>query len=59
MFELHCHACGQDHIVGPRSIRSFHNTADGPVAYVRCPRGHDLVRSFRDARGAAPVAAVG
>jgi hypothetical protein len=50
MFDIHCHICNCRYLVGTRSITSFHNTSEGPVAYVRCPRGHTLLRSFRDAR---------
>lgn len=61
MFEIHCHVCDSHQLVGARSIRSLHNTADGPLAYVESPCGHLLVRYFRDARRtsgtAAPTAA--
>jgi hypothetical protein len=50
MFNLHCHICQRQYLVGSRSISSFHNTSDGPIAYARCPRGHVLFRSFRDDR---------
>ncbi len=47
MFLLHCSGCaeaeGQRHLVGTDSIQSLHNTADGPIAYVRCPHGHTVV----------------
>lgn len=47
MFDVHCHHCDRSYLVGTRSIASFHNTSDGPIAYVRCPAGHLLVRNFR------------
>jgi hypothetical protein len=50
MFDIHCHRCDRPYLVGTRSIVSFHNTSEGPVAYVSCPQGHVLLRSFRDAR---------
>jgi hypothetical protein len=53
MFDIHCDACGHRYLVGTRSITAFENTADGPVATVRCPRGHVVVHAFRP----APVAA--
>ncbi len=52
MFDIHCHVCDRRYLVGSRSIQSFHNTSEGPVAYVRCPHGHHLVRSFGGARPA-------
>lgn len=59
MFELYCHVCDRDHLVGPRAILSLHNTTEGPVAYVRCPLGHHLVRSFRDGRHAPTTGRAG
>lgn len=53
MFNLHCHICDQTYLVGTRSIVSFHNTSEGPVAYVRCPDGHTLVRWFQPAAAEA------
>ncbi len=50
MFNLHCHICDQTYLVGTRSIVSFHNTSEGPVAYARCPEGHLTVRYFHDDR---------
>ena len=47
MFDVHCHHCDRRYLVGTRSIASFHNTSDGPIAYLRCPEGHLLVRNFR------------
>ena len=47
MFDVHCRLCDRRYLVGTRSIASFHNTSDGPIAYVRCPEGHLLVRHFR------------
>jgi hypothetical protein len=48
MFDIHCQACQRRYLVGSRSIRSFHNTSEGPVAYVQCPHGHQLLRRFRN-----------
>ena len=48
MFDIHCPTCRRRYLVGSRSIRSFHNTTEGPIARVDCPRGHRLVRRFRD-----------
>ena len=53
MFDIHCDACGHRYLVGSRSITALDNTADGPVATVRCPRGHLLSHDFRTARTAA------
>ncbi len=40
MLQIHCHECQQHHLVGTRSIVSLHNTSEGVVAYVKCPKGH-------------------
>ncbi len=53
MFDVHCHICDRRFLVGTRSIVSFHNTSEGPVAYVRCPDGHTLVRWFQPAAAEA------
>jgi hypothetical protein len=50
MFDIHCHICDLRYLVGSSSINSLHNTSDGPVAYVECPKGHSLARYFHDAR---------
>lgn len=47
MFDIHCHICEERYLVESHSITSFHNTSEGPVAYVTCPEGHRLVRYFR------------
>lgn len=47
MYDIHCPICSKRYLIGTRSINSFHNTSDGPIAYVSCPAGHHLVRSFR------------
>jgi len=57
MFDIHCHLCNRRYLVGSRSIDSFHNTSDGPIAYVRCPQGHRLVRSFAAPRATTRPAA--
>lgn len=59
MYDIHCPHCEARWLVSSRAIRSMHNTSDGPLAYVECPKGHLLMRYFRDARTeSAPVAAV-
>lgn len=50
MFDIHCHHCNQTYLIGTREITSMHNTSEGPMAYVTCPKGHHLVRYFRDKR---------
>lgn len=57
MFDVHCSICDRRFLLGTRSIEAFHNTADGPVAVVRCPAGHELVRSFRDGRTVPAIVA--
>lgn len=47
MFDIHCHHCDKRYLVGFRRMDSFHNTSEGPIAYVTCPRGHHVVRRFR------------
>jgi hypothetical protein len=47
MFDVHCHHCERTYLVGTRSIVSFHDTSTGPIAYVRCPDEHLLIRNFR------------
>lgn len=47
MYDIHCPTCDKRYLIGSRSITSFHNTSDGPIAYVTCPAGHHLVRWFR------------
>ena len=49
MYDIHCPSCDARYLVGTRSISSFHNTSEGPIAYVTCPQGHRLVRYFRTA----------
>ena len=49
MFLHHCTHCDRDYLVSARAIASFHNTSEGPIAYVRCPEGHLAVRRFRPA----------
>jgi hypothetical protein len=56
MFDIHCDSCDRRYLVGTRSIIAFDNTAEGPVARTRCPRGHLVVRYFRPDR--APAAGV-
>lgn len=47
MYDIHCPSCNTRYLVGTRSISSFHNTSEGPIAYVTCPKGHHLIRYFR------------
>lgn len=46
MFDIHCDQCGHRYLVGSRSITTLQNTPDGPVATVRCPRGHHVTHAF-------------
>ena len=46
MFDIHCHTCGHRYLVGTRAITAFRNTDDGPLAAVRCPRGHIVTHAF-------------
>ncbi len=57
MFDIHCHLCDERYLVGSRSIGSFHNTSEGPIAYVTCPEGHHLVRYFHNDTTAPATAA--
>ena len=54
MFTIDCPICGQELLVGPRRIEALHQTAEGPVAEVRCPRGHLVVHEFRHGRTTLP-----
>ena len=54
MFAIHCHICGEDHLVSSRNIVSMHQTSNGPVAYVRCLKDHLVVHEFRQAHSSAP-----
>ena len=47
MFDVHCRHCEATYLVGSSSIVSFLNTSEGPIAHVRCPTDHLLVRYFR------------
>jgi hypothetical protein len=55
MFAITCHD-GQRFLVGTSSIVSLRNTADGPVAEVRCPSGHLVEHAFRTGRTQAVAA---
>jgi hypothetical protein len=57
MFDIHCAQCGHAHLVGTRSITAFGNTDRGPVAVVRCPRGHLVTHEFRHPVAAAKTPA--
>lgn len=39
MFTVHCETIGRTRLLGPRSITSLENTADGVVLYYRCHCG--------------------
>lgn len=58
MFDLRCQACDAVYLVGARSLVSLQHTTEGPVGYLRCPRGHVTVVEFRSGaqRTAVPVA---
>ncbi|MGI9623139.1 MAG: hypothetical protein ACR2PK_09915 [Acidimicrobiales bacterium] len=49
MFNINCQQCSQQDHDGPAelvdsgSIISVHNTAEGPIAYVKCASGHTVV----------------
>jgi hypothetical protein len=45
MLYIHCPQCERSHLVGTRSIVSFHNTSEGVIAYVKCPEGHITVNT--------------
>ena len=47
MFVIHCTTCDRDYLVGTRSIHTFENGPDGPVATARCPQGHVHEVRFR------------
>lgn len=47
MFSITCHRCGHRELTTTRSILSLHNTSEGPVAYVRCSKGHPTLTWFR------------
>lgn len=47
MFSIHCPTCTARSLVGTDAIVSLHDTDHGPVAVVRCPRGHLVAHSFR------------
>lgn len=40
MFDLHCEICDRTYLMGPRSLRRFENTEEGPVGEAACPHGH-------------------
>ncbi len=47
MFDIYCPHCQLPHLMETKTILSTHSTSDGPVAYVRCPNGHLVVKEFR------------
>lgn len=46
-FDVHCHHCNTRYLIQASAVGSIHNTSEGPVAYATCPKGHHLVRRFR------------
>lgn len=66
MFSVHCPEAGAEVLLGPRSIRSMHNTSEGVVSYFRCRCGATGVlvsgrravgeRAYHPAREAAEAA---
>lgn len=46
MFSIFCPQCNKRHLVGTRRIVRFENTADGPVAQVKCLQGHLVTTDF-------------
>jgi hypothetical protein len=57
MYDIFCPHCNKRFLVGTASIDSFHNTSEGPAAYVKCPQGHHLMRHFRSGQTSAAAAA--
>ncbi len=49
MYDIECPTCQTRYLVGTGAITSFHNTSEGPIAYVTCPQGHHLIRYFQPA----------
>ncbi len=57
MFEITCPHCHRRSLAFTRDLLTFDNTAAGPVATVRCPRGHAVRHHFRSGRTDAVAAA--
>lgn len=47
MFDIHCPTCNQRYLATTRRLDSLHNTADGPLACLQCPKGHSVAHFFR------------
>lgn len=47
MFEIDCPHCHKRSLRWTSSIIDFKKTDAGPLAQVRCPHGHELIRNFR------------
>lgn len=45
-FDAYCHHCDTRYLMTMSSLKSVHNTSEGPIAYAVCPQGHHLVRRF-------------
>ncbi|MEM9033899.1 MAG: hypothetical protein AAGA99_24280 [Actinomycetota bacterium] len=54
MFLHQCPTCGERRLRSIHAIQDVINTPDGPLAVVRCGRGHDAAVDFR--RPHEPVA---
>jgi len=50
MFDIYCPHCESPYLMSTPQIISTHRTSNGPVAYVKCPHGHLLVKEFRPNR---------
>lgn len=50
MFDIYCPHCDSPFLMSSTQIISTHRTSNGPVAYVKCPHGHLLVKEFRPNR---------
>ena len=58
-FDAYCHHCDTRYLLTTSSLRSMHNTSEGPIAYAVCPHGHHLIRRFHgggDVRSATAMA---
>ncbi len=47
MFDIYCPHCERHHLLETKQIISTHQTGDGPIAYVRCPNDHLVIKEFR------------
>lgn len=55
MFAIDCPPCRSRYLVDTSAIVELRNTEHGPVARVRCPRGHLLVHVFGSRRNRPPA----